>query len=133
MAASTERDTPAKGTDIRHAPVAAATRIWQGSLGVIDAGVARPGATALNLIAAGRARATYDNTAGAAGAITAEFDVGTFLFKNSGTDPVVGADLGRDCFIVDDDTVAKTSGTNTRSVAGKVRGVEPAGVWVEIV
>jgi hypothetical protein len=132
MPLAKERDTPAQGLDIRTAPIAANTRIFQGALAVIDAGNARPGATALNLIALGRARATYDNTGGAAGAITGEFDVGVFLFRNSSTDPVVAADLGRDCFIVDDEIVAKTNGGNTRSVAGKVRGVTTAGIWVEI-
>lgn len=132
MPLSKERDTPSQGTDIRTAPLAAATRIFQGALAVIDAGYAKPGSTALNLIAVGRARATYDNSAGLIGAMTGEFDVGTFLFKNAAGDPVVAADLGKDCFIVDDETVAKTNGGNTRSTAGKVRGVTTAGVWVEI-
>jgi hypothetical protein len=133
MPLSTERDTPAKGTDIRTAPLAAATRIFKGALGVLNAaGKAVPGAVALNLIPLGRARETFDNSAGAADAVTGEFDVGTFLFRNLAGDPVLAADLGKDCFIADDDAVARTNGTGTRSVAGKVRGVEPAGVWVEI-
>ena len=40
-------------------------------------------------------------------------------------------DIGSDCYIVDDQTVAKTSGTNTRSVAGKVFDVDADGVWVD--
>jgi hypothetical protein len=32
---------------------------------------------------------------------------------------------------VDDQTVAKTDGSTTRSVAGIVRGVDTDGVWVE--
>jgi hypothetical protein len=34
-------------------------------------------------------------------------------------------------FIVDDETVAKTNGSSTRSVAGICRGVDAQGVWVE--
>ena len=41
------------------------------------------------------------------------------------------ADLGKSCYIVDDQTVAKTSGGATRSLAGKVVGVDVDGVWVE--
>lgn len=133
MALSKERDTRAQGASIRTAPIAAGAVVYQGALAVIDAGYAKPGATALDLIALGRARATYDNTGGANGALTGEFDVGVFLYRNAAADPIAQADLGKDCYVVDDETVAKTSGGATRSGAGKVRGVEPAGVWVEIV
>ena len=34
-------------------------------------------------------------------------------------------------YIVDDETVAKTDGTATRSAAGKVVGLDSDGVWVE--
>ena len=44
---------------------------------------------------------------------------------------VVQADLGKTCYIVDDETVAKTDGTATRSAAGKVVGLDSDGVWVE--
>jgi hypothetical protein len=40
------------------------------------------------------------------------------------------AEVGAVCYLVDDETVAKTSGTNTRSRAGYVVDVETAGVWV---
>jgi len=52
--------------------------------------------------------------------------------KNSAdADEITLADVGADCYIVDDETVAKTSGTNTRSVAGKVYDVNSDGVWVK--
>jgi hypothetical protein len=41
------------------------------------------------------------------------------------------ADVGKQCYLVDDQTVAKTDGTNTRSPAGFVRDVDADGVWVE--
>ena len=34
-------------------------------------------------------------------------------------------------YLVDNQTVAKTNGTNTRSAAGVVRGVDAEGVWVQ--
>ena len=39
--------------------------------------------------------------------------------------------MGSDCYIVDDQTVAKTNGGATRCVAGKVWDVDAEGVWVE--
>lgn len=45
---------------------------------------------------------------------------------------VAQADVGADCYVVDDQTVARTSATNTRSRAGIVVAVEPDGVWVQI-
>ena len=49
------------------------------------------------------------------------------------TDLIAQADAGSDCYIVDDQTVAKTSGTNTRSRAGIVLAVDAdGGVWVQV-
>ena len=53
-----------------------------------------------------------------------------FKFKNSGADAVTQAELGKTCYIVDDETFAKTNGTNTRSAAGTVVKLESDGVWV---
>jgi len=39
-------------------------------------------------------------------------------------------EIGTDCYIVDDNTVAKTNGTSTRSRAGKVVDVNANGVFV---
>ena len=79
------------------------------------------------------ALATVDNLAGAAGAVSAETETGVFRFKNSAAgDLITRADLGVDCYIVDDETVAKTSATNTRAIAGKVRDIDADGVWVQV-
>jgi len=45
---------------------------------------------------------------------------------------IAAAEIGTYCYIVDDQTVAKTDGTATRSSAGKVFDVDAQGVWVEI-
>ena len=56
---------------------------------------------------------------------------GVFRVGNSSAgDAITKADIGAACYIVDDQTVAKTSGTNTRSPAGIVDGVDSLGVWV---
>lgn len=51
-------------------------------------------------------------------------------FEQHLLDAIALADIGSDCYIVDDQTVAKTSGSATRSVAGKIFDVDAAGVWV---
>ena len=133
MALSQPRNTLTKGRDLLVLPVAAATAIHAGALVALNAsGLAVPGSVATTLLAAGRAEESADNSAGSAGAISVTVRRGVFLFKNHGADPVVQADTLKDCYIVDDETVAKTNGANTRSKAGKVLEVEAAGVWVEI-
>ena len=115
-------------------PVAAATRIFAGSLVCLNAsGYAVPGTTSTTLKARGVAQEQVDNSAGAAGDLRIETRRGVFPFANStSTDEITRADIGATAYIVDDQTVAKTSATNTRSVAGVIRDVDSNGVWVEI-
>jgi hypothetical protein len=57
---------------------------------------------------------------------------GIFLYDNSASaDLLTQADIGSDVYGVDDHTVAKTSGSNTRSIVGKVFDVDALGVWVK--
>ena len=70
---------------------------------------------------------------GANGAISVQVKRGTFKYGNSSAgDLIAQADVGADCYIVDDQTVAKTNGSSTRSVAGKIIAVDADGVWVKI-
>lgn len=132
-ALTADRNTPKQSAEQIGVPVAAAVKIFAGSLVAANAsGFATPGATATTLTYLGRASETVDNTAGANGAKTVRVDrKEAFKFANLGADPVVQADLGKTCYIVDDQTVAKTNGGATRSAAGKVVGIESDGVWVE--
>lgn len=135
MTASTaDRLTPSRdGVDFSP-PVEAATKINAGTIVALNAaGNAVPGATSTTLKALGVAQAPADNSAGAAGDITVPVRRGVFALGNSAAaDLIADSDYGTQCYIVDDQTVAKTSATNTRSVAGIVRGVAPSGdVWVE--
>lgn len=134
MTALTEpRNTPEKAGLYFHDPVAAATTLLAGSLACLDAdGNLVPGAVATTLKARGRAEETVVN-AGAAGAVNCQVKAGVFRFGNSADADAIGrADIGADCYVVDDQTVAKTSGTNARSVAGTVMDVDAVGVWVRI-
>ncbi len=135
MAALTgDRNTPERANKIYEFPVKAAHKIFAGSIVVIEAGgFAAKGTVATTHKTVGRAEAQADNTAGANGAINVKVARGLFRFLNSSAGDLIAlADIGADCYIVDDQTVAKTNGTNTRSVAGKIRDVDANGVWVEI-
>lgn len=113
------------------APMKGATTILQGAIVVMEAGLAVPGKTGLNLVVLGVAPTTAKNT-GADGEKSVEAKRGTFKFANLGADAILAGDVGKDAYLVDDQTVAKTSGTNTRSVAGKIIQVESDGVFVRV-
>lgn len=133
VALTAERNTRLRIGDLRAEQMAATVKIWGGSLVMRNAaGYLTKGATATGCVGVGRAEKTVDNT-GAAGAAMVEYRTGTFLFANSAAgDLITIADIGKPCFIVDDQTVAKTDGTGTRSRAGIVDGVEATGVWVRM-
>lgn len=132
MALARERNTPQIGDGlIREIGVKASTKIYAGALVVNDGGVAAPGRTATGLVALGRAELTADNTSGADNAIRVRIRRGVYGFKNKADDAIVAADIGKDCYVVDDETVAKTSATNTRSIAGKVFAIDGDTVFVD--
>jgi hypothetical protein len=115
--------------------VEAATLIYQGSIVCRNAaGNATKGITSTTLVALGRCETQADNSAGAAGAISVVYRSGCFKYANSAAaDLITAASIGLLCYIVDDQTVALTSATNTRSVAGRVDAIDPDGsVWVWI-
>ena len=132
MAALTSsRNTKARLGEIFGFPVKAATTCFQGSLVVLDAGYAAPGRVATGLIAVGMALETV--AAVAAGDASVRAERGVFKFANSTAgDLIAQANVGADCYIVDDQTVALTNGGATRSRAGKVSAVDADGVWVQI-
>jgi hypothetical protein len=134
MTLARERNTPSRDGTTFEYPVAASTRCWAGGLVCLDAaGNAKPGATALDLTAVGRCEETADNRDGIAGAVRVKVRRGVFQFANAGAaDLVTLADVGQPCWIVDDETIAKTDGGGTRSQAGRVEDVDAAGVWVRI-
>lgn len=121
-------------------PVAASVNIHQGSLVVIDsAGNAKPGVAGLGLTAVGRSETLEsavnatgaNNTSGAAGDVKVLVRQGCFKWANSTAgDAIAAADVGKMCFVVDDQTVALTDNDGTRSPAGVVIRVDSDGVYV---
>ena len=116
-------------------PLAASTTIYQGAMVALDQSGNLTNASADNsLRVVGVLDApTVDNSAGIAGALTAVPTRGAFYFVNSATtDAITDADLGRACYVVDNNTVARTSALGVRPVAGRVIGVDDNGVLVEL-
>jgi hypothetical protein len=135
MTATTQnRNTPSKLSNTRVYPVATGVKCLAGTIAVLSAtGFVQPATVATTLTAVGRFAKEIDNTGGANGAVSATVERGIFRFENSAsTDLIALADIGNKCFIVDNQTVAKTNGTSTRSVAGYVDDVDSTGVWVAI-
>ena len=133
VALAKDRNSPARDGKTFDFDVAAAAKIYAGAIVALSAtGYATPGATATTLVAQGRAEEQVDNTGGADGDLTVKIRKGVFRFANSSAgDLITIAEIGDDCYIVDDQTVAKTDGTATRSIAGKIVDVDAQGVWVE--
>jgi hypothetical protein len=114
-------------------PVAANTKLLIGCMVALSTtGVAVHASAISTLKVQGVAETEADNTGGAAGAIQVQIDRhGWFQFSNSaGADQITLSDVGSNCYVVDNQTVAKTSSANTRPVAGVIRDVETDGVWV---
>lgn len=127
-----DRNTPMAQGNLREGAVAAAQLIFAGAIVCRNAaGFLVKGAAATGLVAVGRAEHRADNSAGADGDIQLRYQPGVFRYANSAAgDLITVADIGLACFVVDDQTVAKTHATNTRSKAGVVEMIDDQGVWV---
>lgn len=131
MTALTEnRSTMQMAAGDRVGLLGASQTIFQGALLMRNAsGHIIEGATATGSFGVGRAEEAVTSTTAAV--TNQRFREGTFRYANSASgDLIATADIGTVCYIVDDQTVAKTDGTSTRSPAGVVVDVDALGVWV---
>jgi hypothetical protein len=131
MALTADRNTPRLEGDFKSL-LMSASKIFAGAIVMRNAtGYATKGATALALHGVGIAQEQVDNSGGSAGDLSIKVRQGVFRVANSAAaDAIVDDDIGKLCYAVDDATVAKTNGSNTRSVAGIVAGVDDLGVHV---
>lgn len=132
-ALAADRNTVARdGVDYSY-PVAASVTCYAGALAVLDAsGDVKPAVTATGLVPVGIFTEQVSNGVTAA-AVNATVRKGTFRLENSSsTDAITKAEIGDVCWLVDDQTVAKTCGDGTRSPAGVVVDVDALGVWVAV-
>ena len=129
-----ERDTKQREGDTMSLAMAA-IKIYAGAIVCISTatGYATKGATAATLVAVGAARETVDNSAGSAGDLRIAVDrEGWFKFGNSASGDLIALkDIGKVCYVVDDQTVALTDNSGARSAAGRIRDVDADGVWIE--
>ena len=132
-ATTTDRNTPYKDPYLLSIALAAGASVLAGTMAVINAdGFAQMAATADDLTYAGRFEESVDNSAGDDGDKSAQVRrKKLFQWASHGADPVTQASLGQLCYIVDNQTVAATDGTGTRSAAGIVLAIDSDGVWVE--
>ena len=112
-----------------------AQQVYKGGTACLD--------TSTGLVAKGTASTTLfpigtyveDALVPASGSVTVELfrELRAIWFVNStSTDQITQTECGSNCYIVDDQTVAKTSNSNARSIAGRVWRVDPVkGVLVE--
>ncbi|VXD04164.1 hypothetical protein [Pseudomonas sp. 9Ag] len=126
-----DRNTPLMNATVIAVLVASNAKIFAGALVVANAnGYAAPGSTAVGLTYLGRAEDSVDNTGGADGAATVPVRrLNAFKWGNDGS--ITQAHQGKTAYIVDDQTLAATDGTGTRSAAGRIVGIESDGVWIE--
>lgn len=126
-----DRQTPKRDGEEFNRPVAAATKIFAGSLVALNAsGFLVPGSVSTTLKVQGRAEEYVDNSAGGNGDATCKVRRGVFLYDNDGT--VALADVTKTAYIVDDQTVADNDGSSARSAAGVIEDVDSDGVWIRI-
>lgn len=103
----------------------AAAKIYTGALVALNsAGKAVPASDTAGLTVIGRAELTAESGK----MVTVKS--GCFRFDNSAsTAEIKATEIGKVCYVADDQTVSKTGGTNN-IVAGLVFDVEKKGVWV---
>lgn len=126
------RATPSREYTMLLLPVAAGVTLYAGALAAIDSnGYVTKGAADPALHGIGKAIDTVDNSSGIAGAVSASVQLGIFRFDNAtSTDEITFADIGHMAYIVDDQTVAKTSNGGARGRAGFIADVDDNGVWI---
>ena len=103
----------------------AAAKIYTGALVALNsAGKAVPASDTAGLTVIGRAELTAES-----GKMVTVMS-GCFRFDNSAsTAEIKATEIGKVCYVADDQTVSKTGGTNN-IVAGLVFDVDKKGVWV---
>ena len=120
----------------REAPLAAGVVAFRGAFLCVNAlGVYVPGSDTAGLTAAkGVCTRGADNSTGANGAAVAIVRRGerAFFFTTNDANAITEADIGRDAFVVDDQTVARRAGTTNEIVAGEVLKVETVAGQVRI-
>lgn len=140
MAALTQdRNTPRKYVErylAEDAKIAATTTVYNGALTAANAnGELCPAADVASITVLGVSQQKMVNSTGAAANVTpkAKVAAGCFKFKTTGGNAITAADVGKNCYVLDDQTVVRIGGTTNAIVAGVVDSMDPDGdVWVKV-
>lgn len=134
-----DRNTPRKVVEralAEDALIAPTTTIFNGALVSANAnGELRAAGDVAATTVLGVAPRKMVNAGGAAAKVTPKASVlaGIFKFKTSGGSALTAADIGKNAFVLDDQTLVRTGGTVNAIVAGVVDSMDPDGdVWVKI-
>lgn len=114
---------------------AASTQFFKGGLVALDqsdSGLLKKGAVSTTLVCIGVCQENFTSPASNSRKVKARSGIHGPFENSAGADEIAADDVGKDCFIVDDQTVALTDGTSTRSKAGTIYDVDSDGVWVFI-
>jgi len=133
-ATTVDRATPYRKDLTRYnLPVLTNTAIIAGSLvGLNASGFVVPAVVSTTLRILGMALESRPANAGASGTQRCPIRPGIHCWANSpDADLIALTNVGADCFAVDNQTVALTSGGATRSLAGVIVDVDQWGVWVD--
>lgn len=118
-----------------NAQIAATTTVWNGGMAAVNAaGALVPASDTAALTVLGCALIRMVNGGGAAATVfpPAKVAAGIFKWDTGGAHPIVAADIGKNCFVLDDHTVVEAAGTVNSIVAGTVDSIDPDGsIWVK--
>ena len=112
----------------------AGVKIYAGAIVVSDAGYAKPGVKAENLIYLGRAEEQVDNSA--TGAADGDKSVvvrrgRAFKWANAaGANAIAQADVGKPAYIFDDQTVTDVAAGASKAGDAIILAVDDDGVWI---
>lgn len=131
-----DRNTPMRDGAVLSVPAAGGKRFYAGAMAAISSkGFAVPGSSKDSCATgAGRVESNVDNTAGQDGDCVIAIRKGIFRYDNDGENPVSRANIGFNCYILDDQTVRKglyTASGIPRPIAGQVFDVDCDGVWIK--
>lgn len=129
-AAAIDRNTDRKDGGFKAYPVLAATKIFKGTLVVIDAaGFAKPAVNAANNKVVGVADAQADNSAGASAAINVIVREGVYRFAATA---ITQAMVGKIMHVVDDQTFDDAIGTAGIKAGRLVEFVSVTEGWIHV-